>query len=118
MKPVLECPDPFKRMKERVDDKHYTQLCHIVLELETYMLEQKKLPTDFDNSVDNLRSALNPEFIFGGKGQHVPLPPQDMYVVNNPNVDQVNGNYDLESRLQSMEARQDDAIKHMNKAIS
>lgn len=48
----------------------------------------------------------------------MPLPPQDTYVVNNPNVEQVVGNYDLESRLTSMEARQDHAIKHMNKAIS
>ena len=48
MKPVLECPNPFMRIKTAVNEKEYTQLCHVVLELETYMLEQKKLPTDFD----------------------------------------------------------------------
>jgi hypothetical protein len=40
MQPTLECPDPFKRLKSRVEEKQYDGLCHVVLELETYMLEQ------------------------------------------------------------------------------
>jgi len=39
MKPILECPNPFMRIKTAINSKEYTQLCHIVLELETYMLE-------------------------------------------------------------------------------
>jgi hypothetical protein len=47
MKPTLECPNPFIRLKNRIKDKEYTQLCHVVLELETYMLNARSLPTDF-----------------------------------------------------------------------
>jgi len=47
MKPTLECPNPFIRLKNRIKDKEYTQLCHVVLELETYMLNARNLPTDF-----------------------------------------------------------------------
>jgi len=47
MKPRLECPNPFIRLKNRIKDKEYTQLCHVVLELETYMLNARNLPTDF-----------------------------------------------------------------------
>lgn len=47
MKPILECPNPFIRLKNRIKDKEYTQLCHVVLELETYMLNARNLPTDF-----------------------------------------------------------------------
>jgi len=35
-----------------------------VLELETYMLEQKKLPTDFDSVAPNLKAALDPAMVF------------------------------------------------------
>jgi len=64
MKPILECPNPFMRIKTAINSKEYTQLCHIVLELETYMLEQKKLPTDFDQVAPSLKSALNPAMVF------------------------------------------------------
>lgn len=45
--PIIDCPDPFVRLKNQVTTGEYDGLCHIVLELETYMLEQKELPTDF-----------------------------------------------------------------------
>lgn len=73
MKPVLECPNPFMRIKTAINSKEYTQLCHIVLELETYMLEQKKLPTDFDKVAPQLKAAMDPAMIFR-ETMHIPGP--------------------------------------------
>jgi len=110
MKPVLECPNPFMRIKTAVNEKEYTQLCHVVLELETYMLEQKKLPTDFDQVAPNLKAALSPSSVFA----------QDYHKVPNyqsTQIEEVMGGYSMVDRLEKMEKKQADSIMEMNQTI-
>merc|ERR1711957_901525 len=98
-KPVLECPNPFMRIKTAVNEKEYTQLCHVVLELETYMLEQKKLPTDFDQVAPNLKAALSPSTVFA----------QDYHKVPNyqsTQIEEVMGGYSMVDRLEKMENKE------------
>lgn len=125
MKPILECPNPFMRIKTAINSKEYTQLCHIVLELETYMLEQKKLPTDFDQVAPNLKAALDPGMVFAQDFHRVPGPPatfQDPYAgIHQPagpaDVDMVMNGYDIVKRLEKLEKRQAKAIRDVNVAI-
>lgn len=132
MKPILECPNPFMRIKTAINSKEYTQLCHIVLELETYMLEQKKLPTDFDKVAPSLKAALDPAMIFSNE-MHVPAPDnqQHHYEAIHPmtsptnsemgsgsqEVDMVMNGYNLVERIDRLERNQARAIKKMNAAI-
>lgn len=73
MQPIMDCPAPFMRMKTAINHKEYTQLCHIILELETYMLEIKSLPTDFDSVAPALKAALDPTMVFRAS-HHIPEP--------------------------------------------
>lgn len=112
MKPILECPNPFMRVKSSIPAKEYTQLCHIVLELETYMLEQKKLPTDFTSVSTKLMAAMDPAIMFGDR--HIPPPParhdqrftEEMKISDNDNDATVNNmiaGYDIQGRLDAFE---------------
>jgi hypothetical protein len=123
MKPILECPNPFMRIKTAINSKEYTQLCHIVLELETYMLEQKKLPTDFDKVAPNLKAALDPSMVFGQDYHRVPTQSMVHNANHNPayngstKIEDVMSGYSIADRLDQLERHQTESITKMNTAI-
>jgi len=83
-----------------------------VLELETYMLEQKKLPTDFDQVAPNLKAALDPSLVFKNDFHNAAQPYgtfRDPYAKihldANPEVDMVMNGYDIVKRLERLELK-------------
>lgn len=86
------------------------------------MLEQKKLPTDFDKVAPQLKAAMDPTMIFADehRGHHSTTMHQAM---NNPayngasEIEDVLTGYNFAERLNEMERNQQRAIKKMNAAI-
>lgn len=106
MKPTLECPAPFIRIKNRIKDKEYQTLCHIVRELETYMLTARKLPTDFS-------AVIKSKFIDTMNKQE-PDPLDRIPTGLGSQMRDMN----LEARLIRLEMNQAKAITDLNNAVA
>lgn len=112
MKPTLECPAPFIRIKNRIKEKEYQTLCHIVRELETYMLTARKLPTDFTAVI---KSKFIDTMNSGGEAQGIEIDPLDFR--NNPGLGKTM-DMNLEARLIRLELNQAKAIHDLNNSMA
>ena len=111
MKPTLECPAPFIRIKNRIKDKEYQTLCHIVRELETYMLTARKLPTDFS-------AVIKAKFIDtmnNNSAEGVEIDPLDHLPSG---LGSQMRDMNLEARLIRLEMNQAKAINDLNNAVA
>ena len=132
MKPTLECPAPFIRIKNRIKDKEYQTLCHIVRELETYMLTARKLPTDFKSPAkapfEKPKPVKPKEKGFTGFGAKIKSKLIDIMNNQEPELEPLDRiptglgsqmrDMNLEARLIRLEMNQAKAITDLNNAVA